>query len=141
MASKIDERDACKHPIQPLGLDPNGVLRFKENKIVSFLLKTSVNDLNKLIMMNFSQEDWEQFNQLIGYSLSGFGDLSCVRDEVYETAEAMYEDKENNELKVRLKLMEERFQRVKEALVPISKTILDVVANVHAEDVDDLVDR
>ena len=80
--------DAKQHPLQPLYEDADGDLRFKENKIVSFLLNAGPFDMKQLTLMPFSQEDWEQFTQLIGYSLSGFGELSCVSSETYERAEA-----------------------------------------------------
>lgn len=37
--------------------------------------------------MNFRREDREQFAQLIGYSLSGFGDLHYTSDRVYGLTE------------------------------------------------------
>lgn len=77
---------ALRHPIQPLGLDGHGTLRFKANAIVRFLLDDGPNDMNRLAIMQFSREDQVQFAQLIGYSLSGFGDLSYVDDEDYERA-------------------------------------------------------
>lgn len=76
-----------KHPIQPLGLDEHGVLRFKANAIVRYLLDAGPFDMNKLALMPFSQEDREQFAQLIGYSLGGFGELSYVSDETYDAAD------------------------------------------------------
>ncbi len=84
-----------KRPIQPLQYDDDGMLRFRANKIVRYLLDAGPFDMNKLAMMPgesevyagaFSQEDWEQFAQLIGYSLGGFGELSYVRDKTYERA-------------------------------------------------------
>ena len=75
-----------EHPIQPLVIK-DGVLRFKENAIVSFLLAAGPNDMNKLALMNFSEEDRQQFAQLIGYSLSGYSELSYVIDEAYAAAE------------------------------------------------------
>ena len=79
-----------KHPIQPLVRDEHGILRFKENSIVRFLLDNGPYNMNSLASRNdFSQEDREQFAQLIGYSLCGFCDLSYVRDETKEAAEAM----------------------------------------------------
>lgn len=76
-------------PIQPLELDDNNVLRFKKNKIVDHLLRVSGMDLNSLALVDpkFSEEDWEQFAQLIGYSLSGFSDLSYVKKETVDRAE------------------------------------------------------
>lgn len=78
-----------KHPIQPLAEDEHGVLRFKSNAIVRFLLDEGPFDLNVLALIEFSQEDREQFAQLIGYSLGGFGDLSYASDETYDRAEQL----------------------------------------------------
>lgn len=76
-----------KHPLQPLLKDRHGTMRFKENKIVTYLLDNGGIDLNKLARLSFDQNDREQFAQLIGYSLGGFGELSYVTDEVYDAAE------------------------------------------------------
>lgn len=70
-----------KHPVQPLIKDEDGVLRFKANKIVRFLKDQSKFDLNTLHDMPFSTEDWVQFNQLCGYTLFGWEDLSYVTAE------------------------------------------------------------
>lgn len=47
-----------KHPMQPIILDRHGIARFKRNNLVCFIL-----------------DNWVQLAQLIGYSVSGFGDL------------------------------------------------------------------
>jgi len=78
------------HPVQPLLRDPDGVIRFKPNAIVAYLLHVARRhgvDLNELAVMPFTQEDREQFAQLIGYSLSGFGELSYVSAETLARAE------------------------------------------------------
>lgn len=72
-----------KHPMQPLDL-VDGVIRFRENKIVRFLAEGR---LNEIAEMDFSPEDRMQLAQLIGYSLSGYGDLSYVTDKDYAKAE------------------------------------------------------
>ncbi len=70
-----------KHPMQPLELDDEGVIRFKKNAIVRMLLDTHpLQNLNTIHMFNFSKEDHAQLNQLIGYSLDGFADLCLVSD-------------------------------------------------------------
>ena len=74
-------------PIQPLYKDKAGTVRFRANKIVQFLLDAGPFDLNQLAVMPFNKADREQFAQLIGYSLSGFGELSYVSDETYKRAE------------------------------------------------------
>lgn len=97
-----------KHPIQPLQME-DGVLRFKRNKIVEYLLDHGGIDMNKLAMLEFSQEDREQFAQLIGYSHSGSGDLGYVSDEVWCAAQETYEkgvpevEARNAYLRLRLK--------------------------------------
>lgn len=77
---------SAKHPVQPLIKDEHGIVRFKKNDIVRYLLDAGPFDMNSLAIMPFSQEDHEQFAQLIGYSLSGFSELSYVRDKTYERA-------------------------------------------------------
>jgi hypothetical protein len=77
-----------KHPLQPLIRDEDGATRFKANAIVRFLLDAGPCNMNALSLLHFSQEDREQFAQLIGYSLSGFGDLSYVSEETYAAAQA-----------------------------------------------------
>ena len=71
--------DHLRHPIQPLYEDDDGILRFKHNTIVQYLLDHGGIDLNALARVPFSPEDREQFHQLIGYSLDGFADLSITR--------------------------------------------------------------
>jgi len=72
-----------KHPIQPIVIDEHGAKRFKENKIVRYLLDNGGIDLNQLAALPFEQNDCEQFAQLIGYSLGGFAELSYVSDETF----------------------------------------------------------
>lgn len=89
--------------MQPVARDEHGVIRFKPNKIVLFMLDhgavlidgamnrregSNGLSLNILASMDFPKEDWEQFYQLIGYSVSGYGDLRIVSDESYNAADA-----------------------------------------------------
>jgi hypothetical protein len=76
-----------KNPIQPL-VEVNGVMRFKANAIVRHLLDTHQTcDMNTLARMTFSDDDRQQFAQLIGYSLSGYSELhGYVSDEAYIAA-------------------------------------------------------
>lgn len=89
LKSRYTLEDLPEHPIQPLYKDEEGTIRFKSNKIVRFLLDAGPYDLNTLAVMDFSREDREQFAQLIGYSLSGFGELSYVSDKTYKQAEKL----------------------------------------------------
>ena len=74
------------NPIQPLYTDEKGTTRFKANAIVRYLLDFGGIDMNKLAVLPFSDEDRQQFAQLIGYSISGYADLSYVSDDAYGIA-------------------------------------------------------
>lgn len=70
-------------PMQPIVLAKDGVIRFKENRIVSALLKAAAEgerlDLNDISIRvqtgTFDRGEWEQLLQLNGISVSGFGDF------------------------------------------------------------------
>ncbi len=65
------------HNLQQIVLDPRGTPRFRENQLVTYLLEAGPFDMNKLaVLPNISRFDRAQFAQLIGYSVSGYGDLS-----------------------------------------------------------------
>ena len=72
-------------PMQPVIKDDDGVLRFRENAIVRYLLdlarKHKIANLNSLAELPFLQADREQFTQLIGYTITGYHELSYVSDE------------------------------------------------------------
>lgn len=79
----------AKHPVQPIVL-VDGVARFKKNDIVRFLLDYCTErgcSLNQLVVMGFSKEDFNQLYQLIGYSVSGFGDLSGADRKIVKAAD------------------------------------------------------
>lgn len=62
--------------MQPVVWDGRGVIRFQQNEIVRYLLDHGRLSLNMLHGMDhptpeFKHSDWEQFHQLIGYSVSG----------------------------------------------------------------------
>lgn len=92
-------KSAPRHPTQPLVRDARGVVRFRPNPIVQLLFDNGPFDMNKLATMGFSDEDRAHFAQLIGYSVSGWGDLSYVADgcpdllaEVDKQAEALRDE-------------------------------------------------
>jgi hypothetical protein len=79
-----------KHPMQPLEVDKGGVIRFKQNKIVRFLVDWASSrgmSLNDLAMLPFDDDDRTQLAQLIGYSVSGFSELSYVPNELVVKAD------------------------------------------------------
>lgn len=91
--------------MQPLLVDGHGIIRFKRNAIIDFVLSwcaaqngspgydrqptphNRAPDLNTLSLMNFEREDWVQLAQLLGYSVSGFGELSYVEESDYARAD------------------------------------------------------
>lgn len=75
-----------KHPMQNVAIFEGGPPRFVGNPIVQFLLDAGPFDSNQLSMMPFSDEDREQFAQLLGYSITGFGELPYVSEDSYERA-------------------------------------------------------
>ncbi len=75
-----------KNPMQPLIRSDDGVVRFKANKIVRFLLDSGKHTLNDLAKMPFDQSDFEQLFQLLGYSVCGFSELSGVSESAKDKA-------------------------------------------------------
>lgn len=75
----------AKHPMQNIVM-VDGVARFTENEIVAGQF-----DMNQIARMNFDDEDRAQFAQLIGYSVSGYGDLSYASAESVAAADAIVE--------------------------------------------------
>lgn len=75
------------HPNQPTYIDEREVQRFKPNNIVLHLLKYGGIDLNQIARLDFPIEDRIQFAQLIGYSVSGWGTLSYVSDQAWESVQ------------------------------------------------------
>lgn len=121
-----------KHPIQPLEKDTRGTPRFKSNAIVEYLLKEGPFDLNHLACQKFNAEDREQFAQLIGYSLGGFGELSYVSDETYAAAEKMYEQGVT-ELEARNAALREELDTLKAGLRERVERLAELVGGYLAE--------
>ena len=77
-----------KLPMQPIEIDGHGVARFRRNKIVDWLYKKGAIDLNEIARLDTPDEDQMQFAQLLGYSVSGFGDLSYASRDAVRRADA-----------------------------------------------------
>lgn len=78
-------------PMQPIVLADDGVIRFQENRIIRDLLKTSTLDLNDIARAacsgKYNDAEEMQLAQLLGYSVSGFGDLRCADRDVVRRAD------------------------------------------------------
>ncbi len=88
------DRKGKPHPMQAVEWDGKGVIRFRANPIVRYLLDEAGAkglDLNHLARvserMGWTREDHEHFAQLIGYSISGWGELSYVTDRAWGIAQ------------------------------------------------------
>ena len=71
-----------RQPMQPVVVAADGAIRFKQNQIVSDMLELCQKnglDLNEIAMRDYDKDDRSQLMQLIGYSVSGYGSLSCAR--------------------------------------------------------------
>ena len=101
--------------MQPLAYDEKGVLRFKPNAIVQYILDNGGVDLNKIACLQFSKEDRQQFAQLIGYSLGGYSSLSYVDNESYETAEKIFNEGLSED-KARIAYLECELKALRDAL-------------------------
>ena len=101
MSDNKPQTSELKHPLQPIGWDKNGVIRFKPNAIVNYILDEGGIDLNHIAVRGFSDDDRTQFAQLIGYSVSGGAGLSYFdpmkRLEADAIADALYEGKDSPE--------------------------------------------
>ena len=110
-----------KNPIQPLAKDEQGVLRFKANVLINALLdhgQATGFGLNELARKFYTPEhadDWQQLAQLIGYSLSGYGELSYVSDDAYGAAATMA-DEELGEKDARIAHLEHELLMVRSSL-------------------------
>ena len=81
-----------KMPMQPVVVLDDGVSRFRVNPIVRFLLDAGPFDLNQVAdLPGVTPEERSQFAQLIGYSVSGFGELSFADPEHVAQADKIAE--------------------------------------------------
>ena len=120
------------HPVQPLIDTESGDVRFKENKIVTYLLDNGGIDLNQIAQLDFSREDREQFAQLIGYSYSGASDLSYMSDEVLSVAESVYLSKNKIDQK------DAMIAELKSKLDVLRENLADALCDLFEKNPDDL---
>ena len=122
------------NPIQPLVEDAHGVLRFKENSIVRHMLdwaRPRGMGLNELARMDFTDDDRQQFAQLIGYSLSGYADLGYVDDVSYSTAAYMDEGKDERD--ARIAALEAKLTELRRAIDALREPMARLL-EMHPED-------
>lgn len=122
-----------KNPIQPLEPDAKGVIRFKANAIVRHLLDTHPScNMNELARMEFSDDDRQQLAQLIGYSLSGYGELSgYVDDESYVAAAHMADGLDERD--ARIAALEQKLTEMR-AAVSMMREPMARMLEIHPDD-------
>lgn len=83
------------YPVQPVIVDPHGIHRFQENRIVRDLLTHASRqgfDLNAIACKReYNIREHQQLAQLIGYSVCGYMDLSYVDPHAADIAEEQEE--------------------------------------------------
>lgn len=115
-------------PIQPTHTDHNGTLRFRQNRVVRYLLDHGGLDMSKLHLaeeLSDCAEDWQQFAQLIGYSVYGFGTLPYVDTDTYGTVVKMVTEN-ILEKDAKIAYLEGQLHTVKAALRQLVPQIFDV---------------
>lgn len=119
-----------KNPIQPLLPEDGGGLRFKSNKIVEhvydFAEKNGL-ELNKIAMMDFSDDDRQQFAQLLGYSFGGYGNLNCVDGDAYSAAQNIANGQEQSV--ARINALEHELAALRAALREPMARLFDINPN------------
>lgn len=119
--AKITERKPL--PMQPIVKDELGRDRFLPNAIVAHLLAWATErgfGMNELAREGFEREDWVQFSQLIGYSVSGFSELSYVSSFDADAAQVVVETGADPR-DARIFVLEDKWKTLRAALaVPLS---------------------
>jgi len=131
-----------KQPMQPVVKTPTGTLRFQANEIVRYLLDNGGIDMNHLALKTFPKNDREQFAQLIGYSLSGYGELSYVSTESYNLAERMAKSTQPDDpVSARIAELEQQNSYLREQLQTVRDRLRAPIADLYGIHPDDLSDR
>jgi hypothetical protein len=122
------------HPIQPLITDDRGVLRFKENTLVDKLLDIAQKHgygLNQIVAdPEVKQEDLAQLYQLIGYSLSGYGELNQVTDQDFNAASVMSGDPTLSAQQARIQALEVTLSELRNLMA----TPIATLYGIHEDD-------
>jgi hypothetical protein len=88
--------------------------------------------MNTLARMDFSDDDRQQFAQLIGYSLSGYGELqSYVDDEAYATAAHMADGLDERD--ARIAALEQKLAEVRAAADALREPVARLL-EMHPDD-------
>jgi len=90
---------STKHPMQKQYLTENGVRRFIENKLVSWLIDQLPNNMNDLAkefyVGGYDKDDYDQILQLIGYSVSGIPYKNKDLYDITDNCNHLHDDRGN----------------------------------------------
>lgn len=75
----VNFQNQVGHPSQPVEVAADNIVRFKPNAIVKYMVENGPWDLDRLSTIG-TGKDYSQLAQQLGYSVSGWGDLSIVND-------------------------------------------------------------
>lgn len=114
-------------PMQPIETDGSGIKRFRENKLVTYLLENGGIDLNHLARIEFPQEDRDQFTQLIGYSVSA----APIMHDMINAADTIKEEGVDTD-RARIEFLEGQLKEIREAF----KQPVANLFNKHPDDLD-----
>lgn len=118
--ARVNFFSKMNHPIQPLVKDGAGVLRFLANNIVQDLYDLHAKhglDMNTIAQRDYPKEDRQQFAQLIGYSLSGYAELtSYVDNEAYFAAVEKSKGSNKSDDRMRADHLRKQLAYIKRAL-------------------------
>ena len=114
-------------PMQPIEIDTQGIMRFRANKIVQYLLDNGGIDLNHLARIDFPQEDCDQFIQLIGYSVSA----APITSDMINAADTLVEEGIDTD-RARIEFLEGQLAAIREAF---KQPVADLF-NKHPDDLD-----
>lgn len=111
-------------PMQPVMTDRDGTRRFVENRIIRDLVEFSATHgrgIHAIAAGDYTDQERQQFAQLNGYSIRGYGELSYVDDVAYEQACAQSDGDDPDQ--VRLDLLDEVIQDALKAHIAMGKAL------------------
>ena len=100
-----------RHPVQPLIIDKHGVVRFKENRIVTHMWSSMMSVGGVDFHDHFLKTDNEQLSQLTGITFNMFKDLPFASPETIAIADTMYREKISED-KARIQWLEKRVKEL-----------------------------
>lgn len=77
------------HPLQDIFLDTDGIVKFRENRIIASMFNSGKIDWRKIDRSEFSDEDKRQLAMLMGLSVDDFACLPYIDEDTKEQVNAI----------------------------------------------------